>query len=137
MIVSTKGRYALRVIIDLAMHGNDNYISLKDISHRSLISMKYLESIVSNLNKAGLLDSLRGKKGGYKLNRPAGEYTVGMVLKASEGSLAPVACVNCGDTNCSEAPDCITLPMWKKLDKVIDDYLESVTIQDLIDKKVD
>ena len=132
MIVSTKGRYALRVIIDLAINGNDEYISLKDISERSLISMKYLESIVSNLNKHGLLDSLRGKKGGYKLNRPTGEYTVGMILKASEGSLAPVACVNCGD-----AHDCITLPMWKKLDSVIDSYLESVTIEDLINGKVE
>lgn len=137
MIVSTKGRYALRVIIDLAINGNDEYISLKDISERSLISMKYLESIVSNLNKHGLLDSLRGKKGGYKLNRPTGEYTVGMILKASEGSLAPVACVNCGDVQCNEAHDCITLSMWKKLDSVIDSYLESVTIEDLINGKVE
>ena len=121
MIVSTKGRYALRVIIDLAINGNDEYISLKDISERSLISMKYL----------------RGKKGGYKLNRPTGEYTVGMILKASEGSLAPVACVNCGDVQCNEAHDCITLPMWKKLDSVIDSYLESVTIEDLINGKVE
>ena len=137
MIVSTKGRYALRVIIDLAINGNDEYISLKDITQRSLISMKYLESIVSNLNKHGLLDSLRGKKGGYKLNRPTCEYTVGMILKASEGSLAPVACVNCGDVQCNESHDCITLPMWKKLDSVIDSYLESVTIEDLINGKVE
>ena len=92
---------------------------------------------MSNLNKHGLLDSLRGKKGGYKLNRPTGEYTVGMILKASEGSLAPVACVNCGDVQCNEAHDCITLPMWKKLDSVIDSYLESVTIEDLINGKVE
>lgn len=137
MIVSTKGRYALRVIIDLAMHSEEGYISLKEICERSDISMKYLESIVSNLNKADLLDSLRGKNGGYKLNRPAKEYTVGMILKASEGSLAPVACVNCEDASCNLAQDCITLPMWKKLDKVIDDYLESVTIKDLIDRNID
>ena len=87
MIVSTKGRYALRVIIDLAINGKEEYISIKEISDRLQISMKYLESIVANLNKEGLLDSLRGKKGGYKLNRKTEEYTVGMVLKASEGSL--------------------------------------------------
>lgn len=136
MIVSTKGRYALRVVIDLAMHSDGEYISLKEISNRSAISMKYLESIVSSLNKEGLLDSLRGKNGGYRLNRPASEYTVGMVLKASEGSLAPVACVNCEDMNCSEAQDCLTLPMWKKLDNVIDNYLESVTIEDLLSQNV-
>ncbi len=136
MIVSTKGRYALRVIIDLAINGKEEYISIKEISDRLQISMKYLESIVANLNKEGLLDSLRGKKGGYKLNRKTEEYTVGMVLKASEGSLAPVACVNCGDVDCAAAEDCITLPMWKKLDNLIDDYLESVTIEDLIKQKV-
>ena len=124
MMISTKGRYALRVMIDLANHSEDGYISLKAISERQKISMKYLESIVANLNKEGLLDSLRGKKGGYKLNRKTEEYTVGMVLKASEGSLAPVACVNCGDVDCAAAEDCITLPMWKKLDNLIDDYLE-------------
>ena len=136
MIVSTKGRYALRVIIDLAINGKEEYISIKEISDRLQISMKYLESIVANLNKEGLLESLRGKKGGYKLNRKTEEYTVGMVLKASEGSLAPVACVNCGDVDCAAAEDCITLPMWKKLDNLIDDYLESVTIEDLIKQKV-
>ena len=136
MIVSTKGRYALRVIIDLAINGKEEYISIKEISDRLQISMKYLESIVANLNKEGLLDSLRGKKGGYKLNRKTEEYTVGMVLKASDGSLAPVACVNCGDVDCAAAEDCITLPMWKKLDNLIDDYLESVTIEDLIKQKV-
>ncbi len=135
MIVSTKGRYALRVVIDLAINGKNNYTSIKEISERLQISMKYLESIVANLNKEGLLDSLRGKKGGYKLNRPASEYTVGMVLKASEGSLAPVACVNCGDVECASSQDCITLPMWKELDNVIDNYLESVTIEDLINKQ--
>lgn len=137
MIVSTKGRYALRIIIDLAVNGSDEYISLKEISNRCKISMKYLESIVSNLNKEGLLDSLRGKNGGYRLNRSPSKYTVGMVLKASEGSLAPVACVNCGDIDCAEAQDCVTLPMWKKLDSLIDNYLESVTIEDLINQRVE
>lgn len=136
MIVSTKGRYALRVVIDLAMNSNGEFISIKEISERLNISVKYLEIIVANLNKEGLLDSLRGKNGGYKLNRKPADYTAGMVLKASEGSLAPVACVNCGDVDCAVSEDCITLPMWKKLDSVIDDYLESVTIQDLINKNV-
>ena len=132
MKISTKGRYALRIMIDLAQFKNNEYISLKEISKRQEISLKYLESIISMLCRAGFVLSLRGKCGGYKLARKPSEYTIGSILKLTEGSLAPVACLE-GDTNqCSRAINCITLPMWQKLDKIIDDYLESVTIEDLL-----
>ncbi len=132
MKISTKGRYALRVMIDLSQFTNNEYISLKEISERQEISLKYLESIIGMLCRAGFVLSLRGKCGGYKLARKPGEYTIGSILKLTEGSLAPVACLE-GDINqCSRAINCITLPMWQKLDKIIDDYLESVTIEDLL-----
>lgn len=137
MMISTKGRYALRVMIDLAGQNADEFISLKGISERQQISMKYLESIVSVLNKAGFLQSLRGKDGGYKLAKKPCEYTVGAILKLCEGSLAPVACLEGGcDTVCQSSDGCITLPLWQKLDFIIDGYLESVTLDDLLKGKV-
>ena len=135
MKVSTKGRYALRVMIDLAQHSEDGFISLKEIADRQEISMKYLEMIVGILNRADFVISLRGKSGGYKIAKAANEYTVGSILKLSEGNLAPVSCLDCAVNQCERADNCITLPMWKELDKVVDDYLENVTIQDLIDKQ--
>ena len=137
MMISTKGRYALRVMIDLARHERDEFVSLKGISERQQISMKYLEAIVAVLNKAGFLQSQRGKDGGYKLVKDPCEYTIGSVLKLTEGSLAPVACLEAGcDTVCRRADGCITLPLWQKLDGIIDTYLESVTLKDLLDGKV-
>ncbi len=137
MMISTKGRYALRVMIDLARHDRNEFVSLKGISERQQISMKYLEAIVAVLNKAGFLQSLRGKDGGYKLAKSPEEYTIGSVLKLTEGSLAPVACLEGGcDTVCQSADGCITLPLWQKLDGIIDNYLESVTLQDLLDGKI-
>lgn len=136
MKITTKGRYALRVMIDLAQHEGEGYISLKEIAQRQGISMKYLESIVSLLNKAGELSSQRGKDGGYKLIRPASEYTVAQILKLSEGSLTPVACLDYGTDNCEKSADCITLPMWRKLDGVIEEYLDSVTLENLIKREV-
>ena len=137
MMISTKGRYALRVMIDLARQNKDEFISLKGISERQQISMKYLEAIVAVLNKAGFLQSLRGKDGGYKLAKSPEEYTIGSVLKLTEGSLAPVACLEGGcDMVCQSADGCITLPLWQKLDGIIDSYLESVTLQDLLEGKV-
>lgn len=136
MMISTKGRYALRVMIDLAGHNSNEYVSLKEISERQKISMKYLEAIVAVLNKAGFLQSLRGKDGGYRLSRRPCEYTVGSVLKLTEGSLAPVACLEGCDTVCQSSDGCITLPLWQKLDGIIDDYLESVTLEDLLNGKV-
>lgn len=136
MMISTKGRYALRVMIDLAGHDSDEYVSLKGISERQKISMKYLEAIVAVLNKAGFLQSLRGKDGGYRLSRSPREYTVGSVLKLTEGSLAPVACLEGCDTVCQSSDGCITLPLWQKLDGIIDEYLESVTLEDLLNGAV-
>ena len=136
MMISTKGRYALRVIIDLAQQDSDGYISLKSISQRQEISMKYLEMIVSILNKAGLLHSQRGKDGGYRLVKPASQYTVSEIVNLTEGSLAAVPCLDCGENTCSRAAECLTLPVWEKLDRVIDEYLSSVTVQDIIDRKI-
>ena len=136
MMISTKGRYALRVMIDLAQNSDGNFISLKDIAQRQEISMKYLEMIVSILHKGHMVESLRGKSGGYRLAKSSDSYTVGSILKLTEGTLAPVNCLGENFSGCERAEECITWPMWQHLDKVIDDYLESVTLQDLLDKKI-
>jgi Rrf2 family iron-sulfur cluster assembly transcriptional regulator len=136
VIVSTKGIYALRIMLDLCQHTDEGYISLKKISERQNMSMKYLESIVAMLNKAGMVESLRGKEGGYRLTRAPEQYTVGSIVKLTEGSLAPVACLDCETNSCAQAYHCLTLPMWVKLDGIITDYLESVTLKDLLDKKI-
>lgn len=135
MKISTKGRYALRVMLDLAEHKEDGYISLKDIAERQEVSMKYLEMIVAMLNRAGFVSSQRGKSGGYRLTRKPEEYTIGSILKMTEGSLAPVSCLDQGGESCSRAGTCITLPMWKKLDQLIDDYLEGITLSELLEEK--
>lgn len=136
MMISTKGRYALRVMLDLAQQPAGEYISLKSTSQRQAVSMKYMEAIVATLNKAGMVESLRGKKGGYRLTRSADKYTIGEILKLTEGSLAPVTCLEC-ENPCQRAESCITRPMWLELNKLIDDYLESKTLADLLgeDKK--
>lgn len=132
MKISTKGRYAVRLMIDLAEHNQGEYIPLMDVARRQEISEKYLESIVSVLSKNNLLISLRGKGGGYKLAKNPEEYTVGTILRLTEGSLAPVACLE-GETNdCGRAPHCQTLSMWKGLDKLINDYFDGITIADLV-----
>lgn len=136
MMISTKGRYALRVMIDLARQEKNEYISLKAISERQQISMKYLEAIVAVLNKAGFLQSLRGKDGGYRLAKEPAQYTIGAILKLTEGSLAPVACLEGCDNVCQSSDGCITLPLWQKLDGIIDNYLESITLEDLLFGKV-
>lgn len=132
MKVSTKGRYALRVMIDLAQHRDEGFISLKEIAARQEISMKYLEMIVGILNRADYVQSLRGKSGGYRLSKNINEYTIGAILKLTEGSMAPVSCLESGADICKRAEECITLPLWRGLDKVIDDYLESISLEDLI-----
>ena len=137
MLVSTKGRYALRVMIDLAEHSSGSYIPLKDIAERQDISEKYLESIVVLLSKAGLLEGLRGKGGGYKLTRRPEQYTAGSILKVTEGTLAPVACLEEHANSCPRAPECRTLPMWKQLDQTLDKFFEGVTIADLMKKGSD
>jgi Rrf2 family protein len=135
-MISTKGRYALRVVIDLAQHKNDGFISLKNIAERQRISLKYLEIIMGSLNKSGLLESKRGNDGGYRLLRSASEYTVSEILNSVEKSLAPVKCVDKKEVACINANECLTHPMWQKLDAVIDNYLKSVTLEDLISKNI-
>lgn len=136
MMVSSRGRYALRIMIDLAQHSSEGYISLKDIADRQEASLKYLESIASILNKAGLLRSLRGKSGGYALPRPASEISAAEVLALTEGSLAPVACLGRGGSPCERAQVCLSLPMWRQLDKLIDDFLSGISIEDLAEGRV-
>ncbi len=136
MMVSTKGRYALRVMIDLAMHSDDGRVSLSDISKRQKISLKYLENITSILVKAGYVDGTRGRGGGYVLTKPTAEYSVSEILKLTEGTLAPVACLGTDHNECMMASECITLPMWTRLDSLIEGYLSSVTLADLIEGRV-
>ena len=131
MMISTKGRYALRVMVDLTEHNTDNYIPLKDIAERQEISQKYLESIMTVLSKAGFVDAPHGKGGGYRLNRSPNEYTIGSILKLTEGTLVPVACLENEHNKCSRAANCRTLPMWTELDCLIDHYLEGITVGDL------
>ena len=130
MMISTKGRYALQVMLDLAQQCPDAYNSLHEISQRQAVSMKYLEAIVAMLNKAGMVESRRGKSGGYRLTRAPEDYTVGAILKLTEGTLAPVACMDC-DSGCTRVHACMTRPMWQELDRLIDDFLESRTLADL------
>ena len=132
MMISTKGRYALRVMIDLAEQGKTGYIPLKEIAARQDISQKYLESIMTMLSKNNLIEALHGKGGGYRLNRGPQEYRVGDILRVTEGSLAPVSCLDCSSTPCENATGCRTLPMWNKLNDIINEYLDSVTIADLL-----
>lgn len=132
MLISTKGRYALRVMVDLAEHQSEGFIPLKVIAERQEISEKYLESIIKLLVKAKLLNGVRGKGGGYQLTRSPDQYTVGSILRLTEESLAPVACLEEGAASCPRMAQCRTLPLWQGLDKVINNYLDSVTILDLI-----
>lgn len=138
MMISTKGTYALRVMIDLAQHENEGYISLKSIAERQRVSMKYLESIVSLLNKGGMLTSLRGKDGGYMLKKTADEYHIGEILRLTEGGLTPVSChgFSDGDDECSNVNNCLTFPMWQKLDFLINQYLDEVSLRDLLEGNV-
>ena len=132
MLISTKGRYALRVMIDLAEHQTDGFIPLKEIARRQEISEKYLESIIKLLVKAKLLNGLRGKGGGYQLTRRPEQYTVGHILRLTEDSLAPVSCLEQDSDGCPRAAECRTLFLWQGLDKVINDYLNNITVADLM-----
>lgn len=132
MLISTKGRYALRVMLELAQYPKGEYIPLMAIAERQEISEKYLESIISSLSKAGFVDGLRGKGGGYRLNRAPKEYTVGSILRIVEGSIAPVSCLVDDNTKkCGRSECCKTLPVWENLGKIIDEYLDSVTLADM------
>ena len=132
MNITTRGRYALRVMLSLAASPDGEYISLKTIAEREAISMKYLEAIVGSLKKADLVESSRGKEGGYRLSRSAESYRVYEILHCLEDNLAPVSCIRDGSVSCDNAAHCLTLPMWVELDGLIAEYLSSVTLADLL-----
>jgi len=134
MIVSTRGRYALRVLTDFAEHSEDERIPLKEVAERQEISQKYIESIMTLLSKHGFVDAVHGKGGGYKLNRSPEEYKVGEILRLTEGTLAPVACLEKDAPLCPKKEKCRTVNMWSKLDELIEGYLDSVTLADLMKK---
>ena len=131
MMISTKGRYALRFLVDVAEHQAESFVPLRDVAERQGISEKYLEIIVKELVKGGELEAMRGKGGGYRLNRPPEEYSVRSVLERMEGPLAPVACLEQDADACPRSSACRTLPLWQGLDKVINEYLDGVTVADL------
>lgn len=134
-MISTRGRYALRMMLDLAENQGDGYVSLKDIAARQNISKKYLEQIIPVLNRAGLLQTTRGVQGGYRLTRRPEEYTVLDILSATETGLAAVACLEQDANPCARCCDCLTLPVWQGLDKVVKDYLGGITLQDVLDRR--
>ena len=134
MKISTKGRYALRLMVDLAEHKYSGFIALKDVAKRQNISKKYLEQIVPVLNGAGLLTTNRGNRGGYKLAKEPKEYTVGDILRITEGSIAPVSCLESDVNSCERKNFCQTLYVWEGLYKVVNEYLDSITVQDVVDK---
>ena len=136
MKISTKGRYALRTLVDLAQNADRGFVSLSEVSERQNISKKYLEQIIPMLSRAGFLQTKLGLRGGYRLAKPAAECSVGDILRATEGSLAPVACVE-NRNECDNCDVCQTLPIWKNLAKVVAQYLDSVSVQDVIDQNVD
>ena len=132
MNITSKGRYALRVMLDLAQHPDDGFVSLKTVADRQQISMKYLEAIVANLKKVELLESTRGKEGGYRLVKSPAEYTVEEILRSIEDNLAPVSCIRDGSVSCDKAAACLTVPMWMELDEITNNYLDAVTLEDLL-----
>ena len=136
MVISTKGRYALRIMLDLAQHSEDGFVSLKTVSQRQEVSLKYMEAIAAVLNRAGLVVSQRGKEGGYRLSRPATEISVDEVLHSAEGSVAAVSCLESGEGCSGRAEHCLTRTMWKKLDALMDGYLSGISIQDVLDGNV-
>ncbi len=131
MMISTKGRYALRVMLDLADHNTGDYIPLKDIAKRQEISVKYLENILASLSRVDLVDATRGKGGGYRLSKPPAEYPAGEIIRLAEGSLASVACLKGNKHGCEKADQCRALPLWEGLDKVVYEYLNSYSLADL------
>ena len=135
MKISTKGRYALRMMLDLAEHQKDGFVALKDIAERQYISKKYLEQIGPILNKADVLRTTRGFQGGYRLAKSPDSYTVGEILRLTEGSLAPVACLEHDPIECSRSIGCATLPVWQGLYRVINEYLDGITLQDILDQQ--
>ncbi|MCR5577401.1 MAG: RrF2 family transcriptional regulator [Oscillospiraceae bacterium] len=132
MMISTKGRYALRVMVDLAEHADGGYLAMREVAKRQEISLKYLERILPLLVDGGLVEGLRGKGGGYRLTRSPEEYPLGEILRKAEGSLSPVACLDPCASSCHRSADCPTLPLWQDLERLIDEYLDGKTLADLI-----
>ncbi|MCL2044465.1 MAG: Rrf2 family transcriptional regulator [Treponema sp.] len=133
MKISTKGRYTLRMLLDLAEHKNEGFISLKDISERQNISKKYLEQLVTLLSRPEILRTNRGNKGGYMLAKEPSQYTVGQILRITEGGLTPVSCMEDTPNRCERRGYCKTLPIWQELEKIINNYLDSITLEDALD----
>ena len=136
MKISTKGRYALRMMLDIAEHQKNGYVALKDIAVRQEISKKYLEQIALHLSQCGMLRAVRGYQGGYMLVRPTANYTVAEILSAVEGTMAPVSCLESPRNGCPRREGCKTLPLWMELERVIMDYLNSVTLEDVSEGRV-
>ena len=134
-MISTRGRYALRMMLDLAEYQGAGYVALKDIAGRQEISKKYLEQIIPVLNRAGLLQTVRGYLGGYRLAKTADQYTVGEIMRATEGSMAPVACLETRPNQCHRCHECVTLPIWEGLETVVNEYLDGITLQDILDRQ--
>ena len=134
MRISTKGRYALRIMLDLAQHETDGPVALREISERQKITPKYMESIMSLLLRDNLVQSIRGKSGGYRLTRRADEYGLYEILSTAEGGLAPVHCLSLDENDCPIRQTCLTIPVWEGLHKVIEDYLSGISLQTLIDQ---
>ncbi len=135
MKISTKGRYALRLMLDLAMHCNGEYIKIRQIAERQEISNKYLEQIIPQLVRAGYVISTRGSQGGYRLAKLPEKYTVGMILRLMEGSLAPVACLETGENTCPRQSKCVTLDVWKQIKEAVDNVVDNITLADLVEKQ--
>ena len=136
MLISTRGRYALRVLLDLAQHTEDEYIPMKEVAERQEISLKYLEKIMPILVKAEMIEGVHGKGGGYKLTRSPKDYTVKEIIYLTEGDLAPVSCLECNAPTCARRENCLTIPMWSKLDNMIQEFFEGITLEDLLGKRV-
>ena len=135
MIISTRGRYALRVMLDLAENGNGAYIAMKKIAERQGISLKYLEQILPVLTQNNIIEGISGKGGGYRLTRKPDEYKVGEILRLTEGNLAPVACLQCNAEKCDRADNCPTLPMWTEFHHMVNEYFDSITLSSLIEQE--
>ena len=135
MKISTKGRYALRMMLDLAVNQGSGYIALRDIAERQDISKKYLEQIIPILNQSNILQTSRGYQGGYRLARTPDQYTVGEILRITEGGLSPVACLEQHPNQCARCGECMTLPVWQGLENVINQYLDGITLQDILDQQ--
>lgn len=132
MKISTRGRYALRLMLDLALHNNGEYISIKEISERQGISVKYLEQIITVLNRAGFVRSIRGAQGGYILAKDPKDYTVGQIIRLLEGNLAPVSCIEDGENRCERSASCVTVEIWEQINEAVSNIIDNITLADLV-----